>query len=70
MRAEIEYFLTYADNYAIGYFQRQGFSKSISMPKERCAALLPSLCFASSTFYDGLPTCVFTIVCICEPGIG
>eukprot|EP01032_Pedospumella_encystans_P008982 gene8982-10603_t len=31
----IEYFLTYADNYAIGYFQRQGFTKSISMPKER-----------------------------------
>ena len=33
--AGIEYFLTYADNYAIGYFQRQGFTKSISMPKER-----------------------------------
>jgi histone acetyltransferase len=31
----LEYFLTYADNYAIGYFQRQGFSKSIVMPKER-----------------------------------
>lgn len=31
----IEYFLTYADNYAIGYFQKQGFSKTTSMPKER-----------------------------------
>jgi histone acetyltransferase len=31
----IEYFLTYADNYAIGYFQKQGFSKHIAMPKER-----------------------------------
>lgn len=31
----IEYFLTYADNYAIGYFQKQGFSKVIAMPKER-----------------------------------
>ena len=31
----IEYFVTYADNYAIGYFKKQGFSKSISMPKER-----------------------------------
>lgn len=31
----IEYFLTYADNFAIGYFQKQGFSKHISMPKER-----------------------------------
>jgi histone acetyltransferase len=32
---ELEYFLTYADNYAIGYFQKQGFSKSISMPNKR-----------------------------------
>jgi histone acetyltransferase len=31
----IEYFLTYADNFAIGYFQKQGFSKNIAMPKER-----------------------------------
>jgi len=34
-RYHIEYFLTYADNYAIGYFQKQGFSKIVSMPKER-----------------------------------
>ncbi|OQS00052.1 histone acetyltransferase [Thraustotheca clavata] len=26
-------FLTYADNYAIGYFKKQGFSKIVSMPK-------------------------------------
>lgn len=32
---KIEYFLTYADNYAIGYFQKQGFSKNVVMPKER-----------------------------------
>ncbi|CAM9331737.1 unnamed protein product, partial [Ectocarpus fasciculatus] len=31
----IEYFLTFADNFAIGYFQKQGFTKSIGMPKER-----------------------------------
>lgn len=31
----IEYFLTYADNYAIGYFKKQGFSKQISMPRDR-----------------------------------
>ena len=31
----LEYYLTYADNYAIGYFQKQGFSKLIAMPKER-----------------------------------
>lgn len=32
-REGIEYFLTYADNYAIGYFEKSGFSKTISMPK-------------------------------------
>ena len=32
---KIEYFLTYADNYAIGYFKKQGFTKTISMPRER-----------------------------------
>ena len=32
---EIEYFLTYADNFAIGYFQKQGFSKHVAMPKDR-----------------------------------
>eukprot|EP00331_Platyophrya_macrostoma_P019097 CAMPEP_0176470454 /NCGR_PEP_ID=MMETSP0127-20121128/40463_1 /TAXON_ID=938130 /ORGANISM="Platyophrya macrostoma, Strain WH" /LENGTH=296 /DNA_ID=CAMNT_0017864747 /DNA_START=1 /DNA_END=891 /DNA_ORIENTATION=- len=32
---EIEYLLTYADNYAIGYFKKQGFSKEISIPLER-----------------------------------
>ncbi|KDO35614.1 hypothetical protein SPRG_00458 [Saprolegnia parasitica CBS 223.65] len=29
----ISHFLTYADNYAIGYFKKQGFSKIVSMPK-------------------------------------
>lgn len=32
---KIEFFLTYADNYALGYFQKQGFSKNVMMPKER-----------------------------------
>lgn len=31
----IEYFLTYADNYAIGYFQKQGFTRRITMSRER-----------------------------------
>lgn len=34
-RTNIEYFITYADNYAIGYFKKQGFQKNISMPKGR-----------------------------------
>ncbi|KAK9313768.1 hypothetical protein V1522DRAFT_284366 [Lipomyces starkeyi] len=29
----IMYFLTYADNYAIGYFKKQGFTKEISLDK-------------------------------------
>jgi histone acetyltransferase len=36
----IEYYITYADNYAIGYFKKQGFSKSISMPKGRYSGLI------------------------------
>lgn len=31
----IEYLLTYADNYAIGYFKKQGFSKEHKMDSER-----------------------------------
>ena len=47
-RREVDYLLTYADNYAIGkkvlsgsfltckgYFKKQGFSKSIKMPGDR-----------------------------------
>jgi histone acetyltransferase len=30
---KITHFLTYADNYAIGYFKKQGFTKMVSMPK-------------------------------------
>ncbi|PGH09588.1 hypothetical protein AJ79_05644 [Helicocarpus griseus UAMH5409] len=29
----VEHFLTYADNYATGYFQKQGFTKDISLSK-------------------------------------
>lgn len=31
----IEYLLTYADNFAIGYFKKQGFTKEHRMPQER-----------------------------------
>ncbi|CDR37661.1 CYFA0S01e14400g1_1 [Cyberlindnera fabianii] len=30
----IKYFLTYADNYAIGYFKKQGFTKEITLDKQ------------------------------------
>lgn len=32
---KIEYLMTYADNYAIGYFKKQGFSRECRMPIER-----------------------------------
>ena len=31
----IQHFLTYADNYAIGYFKKQGFTKEITLEKAR-----------------------------------
>jgi histone acetyltransferase len=31
----MRYFLTYADNYAIGYFKKQGFSKFVTMERDR-----------------------------------
>lgn len=34
-KSKIDYFLTYADNFATGYFRKQGFRKEVSMPKER-----------------------------------
>ena len=39
-RTGIEYFITYADNYAIGYFKKQGFTKTVSMPKGRYQGLI------------------------------
>lgn len=30
---DMMHFLTYADNYAVGYFQKQGFSKQITLPR-------------------------------------
>lgn len=36
----LEYLITYADNYAIGYFKKQGFTKAISMPKGRYHGLI------------------------------
>lgn len=40
VETNIEYFITYADNYAIGYFKKQGFSKTITMPKGRYTGLI------------------------------
>eukprot|EP01096_Ripella_sp_DP13-Kostka_P015606 TRINITY_DN7395_c0_g1_i2.p1 TRINITY_DN7395_c0_g1~~TRINITY_DN7395_c0_g1_i2.p1 ORF type:complete len:636 (+),score=165.78 TRINITY_DN7395_c0_g1_i2:36-1943(+) len=34
------YFLTYADNFAIGYFKKQGFTKYVTMPREVWAGFI------------------------------
>ncbi|OEH80146.1 histone acetyltransferase gcn5 related protein [Cyclospora cayetanensis] len=34
-KSGIEYFLTYADNFAVGYFRKQGFTSRISLPRDR-----------------------------------
>ncbi|KAK3072216.1 histone acetyltransferase [Teratosphaeriaceae sp. CCFEE 6253] len=33
--SDVRYFLTYADNYAIGYFKKQGFTKEITLDKPK-----------------------------------
>jgi histone acetyltransferase len=33
--SDVMHFLTYADNYAIGYFKKQGFTKEITLEKQR-----------------------------------
>lgn len=40
MTEQIGYFLTFADNYAIGYFKKQGFSKQLSMPRSRWSGFI------------------------------
>lgn len=37
---DMMYFLTYADNYAVGYFRKQGFSKEITLPRARWAGYI------------------------------
>ncbi|KAI8993065.1 hypothetical protein BD414DRAFT_483199 [Trametes punicea] len=37
---DMMYFLTYADNYAVGYFRKQGFSKEITLPRSRWAGYI------------------------------
>ena len=37
---EMFHFLTYADNYALGYFRKQGFSKEITLERSRWAGYI------------------------------
>ena len=51
----ITHFLTYADNYAIGYFKKQGFTKTVGLPPERWVGYIKD--------YDGgtLMECAFAL---------
>lgn len=42
----LTHFLTYADNNAVGYFAKQGFTKEITLEKDRVSipCILPSCC--------------------------
>lgn len=35
--ASVQHFLTYADNYAVGYFRKQGFTANVTLERERWA---------------------------------
>ena len=37
---DMYHFLTYADNYAVGYFRKQGFSKDITLERSRWAGYI------------------------------
>ena len=39
MHDSLQYFLTYADNNAVGYFSKQGFTTGITMPKDQVSPL-------------------------------
>jgi N-acetylglutamate synthase-like GNAT family acetyltransferase len=66
VQQQIEYFITYADNYAIGYFKKQGFTKQITMPKGRYYGYIkdydggtPMECYIHpSVDYFNIPTIV------------
>lgn len=36
----LEYFLTYADNNAVGYFSKQSFTKNVTLEKDKVGAML------------------------------
>jgi histone acetyltransferase len=36
----IKHFLTYADNYAFGYFKKQGFTKEVTLPRHLWAGYI------------------------------
>lgn len=61
-RDRLLYFLTYADNNAVGYFQKQGFVKEISFDREKVGPPRPVL--------PGHPICRVFRMSLCGRGAG
>ena len=49
---QLTHFLTYADNNAVGYFSKQGFTKEITLDKE-WVRLVSCICL-----YTDVPPCI------------
>ncbi len=56
----LEYFLTYADNAAVGYFEKQGFTREVTMPRERVRPRPESGCWLSAA--PSLAACAVTVL--------
>ena len=50
-RDHLTHFLTYADNNAVGYFAKQGFTKEITLDRDRVGPSAPELLRASALPY-------------------
>ena len=57
IESKIYYFLTYADQYAIGYFEKQGFSDNITEIFKKGAILHPNFMVSFSKVSPGLLSC-------------
>ena len=57
-RDNLTHFLTYADNNAVGYFAKQGFTKEITLERER---VRPALAASALGALSDLPGPAFTL---------
>ena len=53
-RDHLTHFLTYADNNAVGYFAKQGFTKEITLDRDRVRLFLHECTLTSSFLYLAL----------------
>lgn len=68
---KLEYFLTSADNYAVGYFQKQGFTKNAVLFKERWVGYIKDYDGVRAFDYERIRTFrraheIFPVLDVCE----